>query len=282
MTPGHLAAWAQWMAAAGMADRTVKERVRLVAQFEQETGIDPVTADWRALAAFLADDEFKPGTRQTYYGHLAAWFYWLVVVEEARPDDPTMKIRTPKVPRRYPNPVTLDHLGRILDTRMHHRTRAMILLGAYEGFRVSEIAHTRGDHFDDDDIHVLGKGGVKAKVPVHALVAEIAATMPRRGLWFPSHTREGHPILGNSVSAIIKGVMERAGIPPAKKPHSLRHFFGTYVLRTSGGNLRVAQELMRHASVASTQLYTEVDIAERRAAVAALPAPPHYRRTTAA
>ena len=63
----------------------------------------------------------------------------------------------------------------------------------------------------------------------------------------------------------------RAGVPGSA--HSLRHFYGTQTLRSSGGNLRVTQELMRHASPATTAIYTKVDDEQMRAAVDALPIP---------
>lgn len=76
-------------------------------------------------------------------------------------------------------------------------------------------------------------------------------------------------MLANTVSQIIGNTFRRAGIRCSAR--QLRHWFGTNTLRAAG-NLRVAQELLRHASVATTALYTQVDDTERRAAILALPA----------
>lgn len=267
-SPGLLAEWAQWMKAAGMSTRTITDRVQLVARFEAACSVQSVIADWQDLAGFLGSDHFQPGTRQTYHAHLKAWFHWLVLMDH-RETDPTIKLRSPKAPKRKPRPITLAQLSRILNTRMHRRTRAMVLLGAYEGFRVSEIARVRGSDLRGEEIEVLGKGGRQDKLPVHDLVAEVAATMPRTGFWFPSHVKLG-PITGKSVSAILSDLMDRAGVPGT--PHCLRHFYGTECLKTKG-NLAVVRQLMRHENLATTALYTEVEDAEMRATIKALPVP---------
>jgi integrase/recombinase XerD len=145
----------------------------------------------------------------------------------------------------------------------------MILLAAYEGLRVHEMAKIRGEDVDlaAGTLRVVGKGGVDAVLPLHPLVAAEADWHPNRGYWFPSKTPGPH-IQRSSVSGIIGDVMTRAGVPGS--PHALRHYFGTEVLKASGGQLLVAQQLLRHASVATTQIYAEVDDTDRRAAVLAM------------
>lgn len=269
MPPGHLAEWRQWMQAASMSNRTITDRLALVRRFETEIGGDSLAATWQEIAEFLADERYSAGTRQTYHANLHAWFHWLVLMD-LRVDDPMLKLRSPVTPRRYPRPVTVAQLGRMLGARMHRRTRAMILLGAYEGLRVSEIAHVRGEHIRGGKFRVVGKGGVDFDLPLHVLVEAQATHLPPTGFWFPSHVRLG-PVTGKSVSRIIGAVMARAGVPGTA--HSLRHFFGTETLKSSGGNLVVTQQLMRHANITSTAGYTLVDDSERRAAVAGLPVP---------
>jgi integrase/recombinase XerD len=110
---------------------------------------------------------------------------------------------------------------------------------------------------------ISGKGGKTAYLPVHEVIASEAANFPRHAFWFPSYTRAG-TVSPHAVSKAIKSAMERAGVPG--KPHMLRHAYATGLLR-GGANLRVVQQLMRHESVATTQIYTEVSTAEMRAAV---------------
>ncbi|WP_268988616.1 tyrosine-type recombinase/integrase [Rhodococcoides fascians] len=171
----------------------------------------------------------------------------------------------PRTPRRRPRPIDDQHMNRLLATRMHLKTRAMILLAALEGFRVHEIAKVKGEDFDliAGILHVVGKGGVVDELPLHPLVAEVAAQMPRRGYWFPANSRAVAPgtcVRSKSVSDVIAGVMRRAEIPGT--PHALRHWFGT-TLVDSGVDLRTAQELLRHASLATTQIYTQVSSKRR-------------------
>lgn len=260
--------WAGWMNAGGMSRRTIEDRVHLVKRLERAAGVSSLTIDWQGVASFLASDRFGPGTRQTYFAHLRAWYRWLVR-SGLRVDDPMIMLYPPRAPRRMPRPVTIEQLTRMLATPMRRRTRAMILLGAYEGLRVSEIAAMHSRFIRGGDVRVIGKGGVDADVPLHPLVAEIAETMGP-GLWFPSYTRPG-PVKGKSVSRTVSDVMRRAGVPGT--PHALRHFFGTETLRSSGGNLVVTQELMRHADVSTTAKYTKVDRTARVAAVLGMPAP---------
>jgi integrase/recombinase XerD len=149
----------------------------------------------------------------------------------------------------------------------------MILLATLAGLRVHEIAKFSGEDIDWETMAMIvtGKGGKTAYLPVHPLIAQDACRFPREGAWFPAYGREG-PITPHAVSKAIKSCMDRAGV--RGKPHQLRHYYGTALLR-NGANLRVVQELMRHGSIATTQIYTEVTTSEMRAAVnALLPNPP--------
>lgn len=264
-----LADWATWMRAGSMSPRTVTDRVQLVQRLERATGENSLTIRWEPLADFLGNPGFQPGTRQTYHAHLRCWFGWLLLMDH-RIDDPTAKLKSPPSPRRVPHPVSIEQLSTTLDTRMHRRTRVMVLLGAYEGFRESEIAAVRGEDLDGERLWVTGKGEVRDYVPVHDMIAAAAESMPTSGWWFPSHTRPGEHITGNSVSTMLSQLLHRAGVPLTA--HALRHFFGTETLRATG-NLALTQKLMRHASITSTVIYTLVEDAERKAAVAALPLP---------
>lgn len=108
---------------------------------------------------------------------------------------------------------------------MYRRTRAMILLAAYAGLRVSEIAAIKGDDVDTviNTVTVIRKGDKERQIPLHAILKDLATVMPQRGWWFPTYIgntkhRAGGPMLGNSVSSSISSVMDRAGIPGT--PHA--------------------------------------------------------------
>jgi integrase/recombinase XerD len=262
-----------WRLAQGRrSPRTITERARVVRLLAQRRNVDAVTATWRDVAAFLLDPSFSASTVITYHAALRSWFAFLVDAE-IRPDNPTAQIGRPPTPRRVPHPITTEELGLLLRKVNRRRTRAMVLLAAYEGLRVSEIARVRGEHFRGGRLEVIGKGGHAASLPVHALVNDLADTFPQIGCWFPSYLNPSKPITGNNVSRIVSELMDRAGVPGSA--HSLRHWYGTEVLTSAGGNIRTAQQLLRHASPATTAIYTLISNDQLRAAVDALPVPLH-------
>jgi integrase/recombinase XerD len=186
---------------------------------------------------------------------------------EYRADNPMVKVAAPRYPERTPRPVSDDDLIRLLLTRMHHRTRAMVMLAALAGLRVSEIARVRGEDIDVSAprLFVVGKGGTRKWLPLHPLLVDMAFEMPRRGWWFPANsTRPGDHIHAKSVSDIVGQAMRRAGARGT--PHSLRHWTGTTLLE-DGADLRTVQECLRHKSVATTQGYTKVSDVRRHEAI---------------
>lgn len=211
---------------------------------------------------FLAAESVCRSSRATYHAAIRAYHRWLIRTGR-RLDDPTLATPVPKRAKGTPHPVQDAALANMLGAATRRRTRAMIILAAFAGLRVHEIAKVRGEDFDFDGgaLYVVGKGGKTAVLPVHEAVAEVAGSFPAEGLWFPSYEHPGEPITPRAVSKAIKGVMVRAGIKG--KPHHLRHWFGTTLVR-NGVDLRTVQELMRHESLATTQIYVEVSDQQRR------------------
>lgn len=264
-----IAMWTLHMHARGLSERTITERVRVVLSAAARSGEHPCEFTTEGLALFLAGT-VKQSTRCTYYSYLSAWSGWLIQTGR-RPDDPLVTLPAPRQPHYRPHPITIGQLERLLRTRMHRRARAMILLGAYEGMRVHEIAKVRGEDFTAaGTVRVLGKGGSDEEIPVHPLVGEMVERWPREGWWFPSYKDPTRPVRGNSVSSVISDVMRRAGVPASG--HALRHFYGTELVR-SGADLRTVQTLLRHRSLTHTAIYTAVADETRAAAVLRLPVP---------
>lgn len=259
--------WMLWQLAARRSEATVTERIRVVAQFTVESPTGAYAATAVDIIRWMGKHtEWAPATAATYHSYLRAWFKWLCIMEY-RGDNPMVKIAAPKYPERTPRPVSDDDLMRLLLTRMHHRTRVMILLAALAGLRVSEIARVRGEDIDVSTprMFVAGKGGTRKWLPLHPLLVDIALEMPRRGWWFPANaTRPGDHVHAKSVSDIIGNAMRRAGARGT--PHSLRHWTGTTLL-DDGADLRTVQEILRHKSVSSTQGYTKVTDQRRHQAV---------------
>lgn len=262
--------WALWQRSGRRAPRTIQERCRVIDQFLTESGADPIHSTWLDVAGWMdSHPEWGQSTAATYFSYLTSWHKWLVMMEH-RTGNPMFKLQTPRRPERSPRPVADADLLRLLNTGMHARTRVMILLAALAGLRVAEIAQVQGEDLDLDAgrIQVLGKGRKRAWVPLHPILIEVAAQMPKAGYWFPGNSRRpGQPIRSKSVSDIIGNAMRRAGIQGT--PHSLRHWYATTLL-SEGADLRTVQELMRHSSVQTTQVYTQVPDARRADAVSRL------------
>jgi site-specific recombinase XerD len=256
-----------WQLAARLSPRTVTERIRVIAQFAAESATGAAFAQPIDIVKWLGKhSEWSASTASTYYSYLRAWYSWLCVMDY-RTDNPMVKIAAPRYPERVPRPISDDDLTRLLLTPMHHRTRVMVLLAALAGLRVSEISRVRGQDADlkTPRLYVLGKGNKQAWLPLHPLLVDAALTMPRRGWWFPANARRpGDHVHGKSVSDIIGQAMRRAGARGT--PHGLRHWTGSTLL-DDGADLRTIQEILRHKSVSTTQIYTKVPDARRHAAV---------------
>lgn len=263
---GCLDEWEAWRRAQGHAPNTLRARVGAVRRAAAHAGVTPCSLTTMQLVGYL-DQQMAPWTRHVYVTGLRQWGAWLVRTGR-RTDDPAANLPKPRTPRGVPRPVTEPWFEQLLAAAHDPRTRAMIVLAGYAGLRAHEIAQHRGEDIDQDALYVTGKGGVTAMIPTHPAVWEIAQAMPRSGPWFPSTKRVDGHMSPTTVSRMIRGVMLEIGLDATA--HRLRHRYGTGVLRGAGGNLRVAQELLRHASPTTTAIYTQVDDAEKRAAVLAL------------
>lgn len=251
----YLTAWRTWMFAQSLSRRTVTERTSTVIRMAEWCRVVPHAATDDQIAAWLAEGgDWSARTRHTYHSALKAWFLWLQL-KELRHDNPMIKVGKPKRVRSDPRPISDADLVRLLAIRMNRRTRAAILLAAFAGLRVHEIAKIRGEHFDliSRQVVVHGKGGRTDTLPLHHRIVEIAYQMPREGFWFPG-TDHGHQ-RRESIGGTIKAAMVRAGV--LGSAHQLRHWFGT-ALVAAGVDLRTVQELMRHVQLTSTQIYTKV------------------------
>jgi len=201
-----------------------------------------------------------PQTRRSYRGDLAA-FYLFALDANLVAVDPVLRIPAARVPTRLPRPLSDDAVAVLLGharTVGPPRTLAWVLLMAYAGLRSCEVASTGPERLTGRRLFLpVCKGGGQGWVTLPEWVAlEVAAVEP----WAP--------IGAKSVQRTVSHAMTDAGVTGT--PHQLRHWFGTTSLRACG-NLRIVQGLMRHASPATTALYTLVEDSERSAVVDSLP-----------
>lgn len=271
-----LAAWRRHALAAGHSDRTISSRAYTIKRLSLT--VDPMVSTRDDLTGWLSaltdkrtGEPAKRSSRATYRAQVRAFYAWLAD-SGRRGDDPSVGLPKPKVPRGVPRPLSPRQVEQLLAacaTPATRQTRAYVLLACFAGLRVHEVARVRGEDLSEGVLRVEGKGGSDATLPLHPEIAEIAATMPERGWWFPS-PQGGRPVSRVTVGQAISRAMRRAEVPGT--PHACRHFYGTQVLKASGGNLRVAQRAMRHADIRSTAIYTQVSDDTLRDAVWGIPA----------
>lgn len=269
-----LALYTAWGHAAGLSGRTLEGRESVLRQLWKWVQVEPA----RVTLAQLLTMQNRPiavSSKQRNRSIYQGFFRWLFEEGYAL-DDPSKRLPKVRVPRVTPRPLSVSQLEQILERCRNRSTRTMILLGAYQGMRVAEIARVRGEMFDleANQVVYVAKGNVRRVQEIHPIVRGEIAHHPRHGYWFPAgvhaRTDSGH-IRSKSVSDVIGRAIRRAGIDsPNLTAHSLRHFFGTELL-AGGTDIRVVQELMGHAQLNSTAIYTHVPEQRMREGLASLP-----------
>jgi len=263
--------FAQYQRSKGLAVRTIASRDQMLKATARAVGraaVEVTTADLRArLGRGIAK-----GSMQTERDCYRAFFRFLLE-EGYREDDPSARLARVRAPRGRPRPYTSEQIDALLASGAYSRTRAMILLACYQGLRAAEVAAVHGHDIDlgAGTIRVVGKGGKHSVLPLHPQVVELARRMPLDEWWFPARRGAGGHISSGSVSTLMGRAKRRAGITDARLTgHSLRHSYGTSLVR-AGVDLRTVQELMRHESLATTQIYTLVDEEQLRDGLHRLP-----------
>ena len=269
-TEAALTRWGVWQAAANLSERTITERSATIRQLLALSQCGPYDIQPEDIVLFVTRPGLSNSTRATYHSTINAYCTWLVKTRR-RADNPVDETPSPKRRKGLPRPVKATDLDNILTAANRKRTRMMVLLATYAGLRVHEIAKFQGEDIDWSNLSMVitGKGGKTAYLPVHPAIATEGERFPLQGPWFPAYGKPG-TVTPHAVSAAIKSAMTRAGVDG--KPHMLRHAYATGLLR-NGANLRVVQQLMRHESVATTQIYTEVTTEEMRTAINSLVLP---------
>ncbi|MFF2274226.1 tyrosine-type recombinase/integrase [Agromyces sp. NPDC058136] len=255
-----------------LAETTIANRGSILRALHRTTGRALLELELVDIRLYLGRPGVKATTRRTERNAIIA-FYRFAVDDGLRSDDPTLRLAKVKVPRAEPRPFNADQIDRLLASGAYRRTRAMILLGYYQGFRVSSIARVHGHDIDvtGGTISTVGKGSKERVLPLHPVIAELAEKMPKHSWWFPARGSRGGHIRPASVTDLITKAKHRAGIhDELLTPHSLRHAFGTDLVENDV-DIRVVQELMMHESLATTQIYTRVSQRRQSEALQALP-----------
>jgi integrase/recombinase XerD len=267
------------LAEAGLAPRTVEAYRRdLVdfASFAAGRGAGGPEAVSRATVSLyllaLRRRGLSPATVRRRAASLRAWYRFLLR-EAAVGADPTVDLAPPRLPRRLPRVLSVGEVKRLLaapdpTTPEGLRDRALLELLYATGLRVSEAVGLQLSDLDlaQEVVRTVGKGSRERLVPlgthaVRALRAYLARARPllvrRRLTQAVFVSRRGRPLSRQACWKLVRRYARRAGITAALSPHVLRHSFATHLL-DRGADLRAVQEMLGHASVATTQVYTHL------------------------
>jgi integrase/recombinase XerC len=227
--------------------------------------------DFRAWLARQASDGLGTASRARALSGVRNFFRWLD--RSGQMHNPTISlIQAPKLPERLPKPLTEGDAANLLTTAeewasepwVGKRDRALFTLLYGCGLRIDEALSLNRRDMPDETLVVTGKGRKQRMIPVlpvvrEALEAYVAAC--------PYALSDNGPLFvgmrGGRLNAAVAQKQMRAlravmGLPDTATPHALRHSFATHLL-TDGSDLRAIQDLLGHASLSSTQLYTDLD-----------------------
>jgi len=191
------------------------------------------------------------------------------------PDPAAPRLRGPRIKKGLPRPVTPDEAANLAETVgdqaakdwIGARDRAVLLLLYGSGLRIAEALSLTGrDAHPGEVLQVTGKGGKQRVVPLLPVTRAAIAEYLRLCPWPVSANAplfrgaKGGPLSPGMVQRAVAQARRALGLPDTATPHALRHSFATHLLG-AGADLRSLQELLGHASLGSTQIYTRVDAA---------------------
>ncbi len=264
----------------GASPRTVEAYGRDVircAAFARQHGASDVTqltpGLLREYVYTLRDLGLSGATIRRNVSALRTWFR-ILLAEGLVQHDPTERLETPSRWRTLPEVLTVDEVLRLLvapnlDEPLAFRDRAMLELAYGAGLRVSEwiTLAIRDVLLEESLVRVMGKGSKERLVPIGrsaigalaVYLRELRPTLERgegKGVLFLN--ARGAPLTRMGAWKILRKYVNMAGIERPVSPHTLRHSFATHLLE-GGADLRAVQEMLGHADIATTQLYTHID-----------------------
>ena len=267
--------------------------------FTAERGLDPDTrASVRAWLGELASLGRKPSTVARKLASLRGWFRWRVSENDLE-SDPTEALDSPRLGRRLPTVLSLEEVERIIDAvdgtrRFPLRDRAMLEFLYSTGVRISELIaiqleecawRERVVRLIPLERTVRRRDGKRGRTPVgpkgeRARIVPIGSRAIAAGLAYVERERSvlagarsegslflnfrGRPLTRVGAWQIVKRHVRAAGIRKKVAPHTFRHTFATHLL-DRGADLRAVQEMLGHADISTTQIYTHVDAPYLRA-----------------
>lgn len=269
----------------GLSDNTYyayqNDLSQMRAFFEAEARARGVMPDWLnmdkdAVLRYLLNLQEKRYAATTRARKLAAArsFFKFLAMEGIIPEDPTQNLESLSVGRSLPKPISLAQVRALLEQPGHlntpeaRRDTAMLQLLYATGMRVSELMSLNQEDVNllDGEVRAFGKGRKERVIPIHdqaskAVEEYVNNARPRlvrnkteRALFL---NRRGQRLTRQGFWQILKQHARAAGIAVPVTPHTLRHSFATHML-SGGADLRAVQELLGHANISTTQIYTHL------------------------
>ncbi len=274
-----------WRAHLSTARRRSPHTVRAYAAAAQRLIHARALSDWADVAGLEAHDlrSYLASRRAEGLANASAArelsalkaFIAFARSESGDPDPAPPRLRGPRIKKGLPRPVTPDEAVNLTDLAdglasedwIGARDRAVLLLMYGSGLRIAEaLSLIAGDAPLGETLMVTGKGGKQRLVPILPITRDAVAVYADTCPW--PLPRDEPLFRGAKGGALSQGMVQKAmakarralGLPDTATPHALRHSFATHLL-SAGADLRSLQELLGHASLGSTQIYTQVDAA---------------------
>jgi integrase/recombinase XerD len=230
--------------------------------------------DLRAFIGWLNELGVQPATQARVLSGIKAFFSYLML-EEMITEDPAALIAAPKMSRKLPDTLNINEINALIEAidaskpeGMRNKAMLEMLYGC--GLRVSELVELKISNIfaDTEFIRVIGKGNKERLVPVGAVALKYLDLYKNeiRNRQRIKKGQEDYVFLNKfgsrlsrvSVFTLIKDLAVKAGIAKSISPHTFRHSFATHLIE-GGADLRAVQEMLGHASITTTEIYTHLD-----------------------
>lgn len=264
----------------GLADNTISSYRRDLTQYVQYVTKEKEITDWNKVTrnevvAFLytlKDNGKSAATISRMISTIRA-FHQFLIREKVVDTDASLHVETPKLDRLLPDVLTAKEIDKLLDVKdsstLAIRNKAMLELLYATGLRVTELVTLRVTdlHLKMGFVRCFGKGSKERIIPLGDLAKnaletyletarnELIKKNQTETMLFVNH--HGKPLSRQGFWKIIKNVAREAGLTKEITPHMLRHSFATHLLE-NGADLRSVQEMLGHADISTTQIYTHI------------------------
>ena len=269
----------------GLSERTViaygRDLARWIDFLDRAEIDDPEHVDVGSLRAWVFElkDAGLAATSIRRAQSAVRTYFGFLLAEGVLETDPTDRLDSPRVDRTLPDFLSREEIGRVLESpdpthRLYWRDRAILEFLYATGVRVSELVELRITSVDLEEgfATVFGKGAKERLVPVggpalrslERYLREVRPDLDRgSGAGRVFLNARGAPLRRESVWSLVKSAARRAGLTRKVSPHTLRHTFATHLVE-GGADLAAVQELLGHADISTTQIYTHLDRAYLR------------------